>query len=144
MNIVHLKRETWEEMSAIVKDSAVEQGFLLGTANELETIDHYVQSKAIEKGFCYIKPDARMAERVLHKWAAEGIVFLGYMHSHPSGKEDLSEDDMSFARELFQRYGYALYFGIIPIHMTQASCRMFRIAEKEGKPQIQECRCILV
>lgn len=109
-----LQRAVLEQVrDAFLRSPNLEQGFLLGSRRNLEEIDVCQPVPVRQAGTYFIVPDAEQADRAITSWATRGICFCGMIHSHVRKKQDLSEGDLAFAKQLSSAYPLPfLWFGI--------------------------------
>ena len=87
-----------------IKQSLIrpEMGGILGINSNRVVTKFYHDSTGITTKTHYI-PDVQRLNSILRQWAAEEIRFIGFVHSHPKGKEKLSSCDLSYAKEIKEK-----------------------------------------
>lgn len=76
-----------------------ETGGILGINSSRVVTKFYYDSTGTTTKTQYI-PDVQRLNSILRQWAAAQIRFVGFVHSHPKGKEKLSSCDLSYAKEI--------------------------------------------
>ena len=92
-----------------------EVGGILGSKDAvIDSVAYDSKYREYEKAM-YI-PDVKHLNRVINQWCEHGISFVGLFHSHPTGQETLSEEDISYIARIFQYMPLSiseLYFPIV-------------------------------
>ena len=76
-----------------------EMGGILGIDNNRIVTKFYHDSTGTTTKTQYI-PDVQRLNSILRQWATAEIRFIGFVHSHPKGKEKLSSCDLNYAKEI--------------------------------------------
>ena len=79
-----------------------EMGGILGIDNSRVVMKFYHDSTATTTKTQYI-PDVQRLNSILRQWAAAQIRFVGFVHSHPKGREKLSSCDLSYAKDIKEK-----------------------------------------
>ena len=69
-------------------------GILGGHPKMIDTVVFDAGNKILDSAL-YV-PDVKKLNSVLVDWQREGIIFFGLFHSHPTGQETLSQDDIRY------------------------------------------------
>lgn len=108
----------------------VEKGFLLGSSNELTYVDHCFDLPAMEAGLHFYEPDPVLADQAIRRWADQGVCFCGMIHSHVVDKQDLSVNDVEYAKVLYSAYQLPiLWFGIGIVNANKVDFRFYSVSE---------------
>ena len=108
-----------------------EQGFLLGSKQNLEKIDMCCPVPVEQASTYFIIPDAERADWKVKDWRKQGICFCGMIHSHVCRKEALSEADRTFAERLYRSYQLpVLWFGIGIVKSSRVKFKFYRVEQK--------------
>lgn len=111
-----------------------EQGFLLGSKQNLERIDMCCPVPAKQASTYFITPDAERANRQINDWRKQKVCFCGMIHSHVCRKEELSEADRAFAEQLYRSYQLpVLWFGIGIIKSSRVKFKFYRVEQKKQR-----------
>ena len=91
-----------------------ECGGIIGGKDEIIT-EYYHDFTTSDINSAVYEPNAEELNRVIHNWSERGISFYGMVHSHPENEKMLSEDDISYIKELMCSLtdGTKLYFPIV-------------------------------
>lgn len=79
-----------------------ETGGILGINSSRVVTKFYYDSTGTTTKTQYI-PDVQRLNSILRQWAAAQIRFVGFVHSHPKGKEKLSSCDLTYAKEIKEK-----------------------------------------
>ena len=79
-----------------------EMGGILGIDNSHVITKFYHDSTGTTTKTQYI-PDVQRLNAILRQWAAAEVRFVGFVHSHPKGKEKLSLCDLTYAKEIKEK-----------------------------------------
>ena len=108
-----IDKDVLSRISEAFRESAVEQGFLLGSGQDLSHIDYCFNLPASDAGLHFYEPNPIEADNAIRRWGQLGVCFCGMVHSHVVNKMDLSENDIEFAKALYSAYHLpVLWFGI--------------------------------
>ncbi len=96
-----------------------EMGGILGiNINDRHTVtDFYFDSIGTTEKNCYT-PDVETLNRVIAKWAENGIEFIGFVHSHPNSIH-LSRHDIEYANKIMRACNMPEIIMMIYIPETQ-------------------------
>lgn len=90
-----------------------ERSFLLGCSHQLDHIDRIQPMPVKRAERFFVMPDSEKTDAAIAEWATRKICFCGMIHSHPNGKNELSQADKSFAEQLVHAYRLpVMWFGI--------------------------------
>lgn len=121
------------DISTTFSNSLQEEGFLLGCSSAMNRITHAEHLNPVRAGRYYYVPDSQKANEIIRRWAMHGICFCGFIHSHVTDKEELSEADLLFAEALIRAYRIpVLWFGLAVIIGSNISFRFYSVIEKDG------------
>lgn len=110
-----------------------EQGFILGSAKCLERLDFCGQIPAVQAGKYFYTPDSQYANTIIKDWAELNICFCGFVHSHLVNKNDLSDSDIEFAKQLFKSYNIPiLWFGIGIVYKDAVNFQFYSVSSSDG------------
>ena len=119
---------------AFLRCSNREQGFLLGSKYNLEQIDICCPLSAMQASMYFISLNAEQTNRQIEQWAAQKICFSGMIHSHVRKKEDLSEADILFAKQLYHAYSLPfLWFGIGIIEQQDVRFKFYKLEQTQSQ-----------
>ena len=76
-----------------------ESGGILGVREGRTVSEFYYDSTGTTDARNYI-PDVDSLNAVLRDWNRRGIKFVGFVHSHPPNKENLSKPDKKYANKI--------------------------------------------
>ena len=111
-----------------------EQGFLLGSKQNLEKIDMCCPVPVEQVSTYFIIPDAERADWQIKDWQRRKVCFCGMIHSHICPKEDLSEADRTFAEQLYKGYRIpVLWFGLGIVKTSKVEFKFYRVEQKNQK-----------
>lgn len=87
-----------------IKQSLIrpEMGGILGINSSRVVTKFYYDSTGTTTKTQYI-PDVQRLNSILHQWAVAQIRFVGFVHSHPKGKEKLSSCDLTYAKDIKEK-----------------------------------------
>ena len=92
--------EVLEQIQETIGSRPAETGGILGTSDDGKTIDHFFfDEKASVSGVTY-SPDTDTLNDVIEKWNDEGVMFCGFIHSHPRGCISPSGGDYFYAERI--------------------------------------------
>lgn len=135
--MLHIKRDVWLRFSTAFRECDVEKGFLLGSSNDLTHIDHCFDLPAMDAGLHFYEPDPVLADKQIQHWADQGVCFCGMIHSHVVDKQELSENDIEYAKVLYAAYHLPLlWFGIGIVHADKVDFRFYSVSETDGQVNI--------
>lgn len=99
-------------MSYKIRDSVLDEIKQSLTRPEMGGILGIDNNRVVKK-FCYdltgtttktqYIPDVQRLNSILRQWATAEIRFIGFVHSHPKGKEKLSSCDLSYAKDIKEK-----------------------------------------
>lgn len=78
-----------------------EKGGILG-GNTIEGITHYYYDKTAKCGTREYNPDWDTLNWIIQRWAKETVEFMGFVHSHPRGYDNLSPSDIRLAKRILE------------------------------------------
>lgn len=112
-----------------------ERGFLLGCSHRLDRIDQIKPMPVKRAERFFIVPDGEKTEVVIAEWAKQKICFCGMIHSHPNGKNELSQADCSFAEQLVREYRLPImWFGIGAVKNRTVEIQFYRLLQTDAQP----------
>lgn len=76
-----------------------EMGGILGIDANRVVTKFYHDSTGTTTTAHYI-PDVEKLNEVILRWSTEGIAFIGFVHTHPKGKNKLSTCDVDYAKKI--------------------------------------------
>ena len=76
-----------------------EMGGILGVDEANNVVKFHFASTGRSTAHRYI-PDAKTLNRVIGEWYNNGIFFIGFVHSHAQGREQLSPCDVRYAEKI--------------------------------------------
>lgn len=79
-----------------------EMGGILGINSSRVVTKFYYDSTGTTTKTQYI-PDIQMLNLIIRQWATAEIRFIGFVHSHPKGKEKLSSCDLTYAKDIKEK-----------------------------------------
>lgn len=142
MLLVH--QHTLRKIADAFRGCAVEKGFLLGSDCSLSHINHCFDLPASEAGLHYYTPDPGIADDVIGRWGDRGICFCGLIHSHVVDKQDLSVNDIAFAKALYTAYQLPiLWFGIGIVNAGNVVFRFYAVSESENQIHVTPAEYII-
>lgn len=134
-----INKKILEDISAAFCTCEVEKGFLLGSSADLTYIDHCFDLPARDAGLHFYEPDPVLADKQIQHWANQGVCFCGMIHSHVVDKQELSENDIEYAKVLFSAYHLPLlWFGIGIVHANKVDFRIYSVSESDGQVNINQ------
>lgn len=95
---ISIPQEVLDRIYESLYDWDTEQGGILGRSAP-GIISHYYHDQAAACDLNQYTPSSGLSYVVSH-WMAEGIMFAGFIHSHPDSYPALSPSDELFVREL--------------------------------------------
>ena len=104
-----MKEDIYKEIHRALSAMPPETGGILGSRDG-QILSFYFD----EKGSCSEKqyvPDVDTLNRQIQMWQKEEIEFAGIVHSHWEN-EQLSAQDLRYAREVVRAFGYAILMGV--------------------------------
>lgn len=93
---MRIEERVWQQIINELGNAPIESGGILGKRNKT-VCAFFLDPRGGKEQY---KPNTRYLNRVLKRWAKEGIVFAGLAHSHPNGVTFLSREDMSYAQKI--------------------------------------------
>ena len=101
LTVIQHKFEISEPVIEAIKQSLTrpEMGGILGIDNSRIVNKFCHDSTGTTTKTQYI-PDVQRLNSILRQWAAVQIRFVGFVHSHPKGKEKLSSCDLNYAKKI--------------------------------------------
>ncbi len=137
--MLHIKKDVLLKLSTTFRECDVEKGFLLGSSTDLIYIDHCFDLPAADAGLHFYEPDPVLADKAIQRWANQGVCFCGMIHSHVVDKQELSENDIEYAKVLFSAYHLPLlWFGIGIVHSEKVDFRFYSVSETDGQVSITQ------
>lgn len=137
--MLHIKKDVLSNISRVFRDCDVEKGFLLGSSKDLSRIDHCFDLPARDAGLHFYEPDPILADKRIRCWADQGVCFCGMIHSHVVDKQELSENDVEYAKVLYSAYHLPLlWFGIGIVNAGKVDFRFFSVTESGGQVNINQ------
>ena len=132
-----INKDVMEDISTNFFKCDVEKGFLLGSSNDLTHIDHCFDLPAMDAGLHFYEPDPVLADNQIRHWAGQGVCFCGMIHSHVVDKQELSVNDIEYAKVLYTAYHLPLlWFGIGIVYTDKVDFRFYSVSESEGQINI--------
>lgn len=132
-----IKEQILIHLRNAVISSDVEQGFILGSQTRLDQLDCCKEIPAVQASLNFYKPNSTVADATIQQWANNEVCFSGFLHSHVSDKNDLSEADIVFAERLYKAYCLpVLWFGLAIINECNVSFVFYAVHENNGTIQI--------
>lgn len=137
--MLHVKGDVLLRLSAVFCECNVERGFLLGSSNDLTHIDHCFDLPAMDAGLHFYEPDPVLADKQIQHWANQGVCFCGMIHSHVVDKQELSENDIEYAKVLYSAYHLPLlWFGIGIVRADNVDFKFYSVSESNGHINITQ------
>lgn len=137
--MLHIKKDVLLKLSAAFRKCDVEKGFLLGSSNDLNYVDHCFDLPAMDAGLHFYEPDPAWADKAIQRWVNQGVCFCGIIHSHVVDKRELSENDIEYAKVLYSAYHLPLlWFGIGIVHANKVDFRFYSVSESGGQVNITQ------
>lgn len=128
--MLHIKRDVLLRLSTAFCECDVEKGFLLGSSNNLIHVDHCFDLPAVDAGLHFYEPNPVLADNQIRHWAGQGVCFCGMIHSHVVDKQELSENDIEYAKVLYSAYQLPiLWFGIGIVNTNKVDFRFYSVSE---------------
>lgn len=125
-----VEKRILEAMSTVFSSNPQEDGYLLGCSLRTNHLTHALHLPAAHAGRNHYAPDPLRATEIIQHWATQGICFCGFIHSHVTDKQDLSEADLQFAQALFQAYRIpVLWFGLAVVSRNTVTFRFYSVTE---------------
>lgn len=111
--MLNIRHSVYSELEHVFLLDKHEQGFILGSMQDYNSIDFCKLIPARQSGEYFYTPDNLVANMSIWKWGNEGICFSGFIHSHTKGQKIFSEDDILFCHQLLSNYRVPyLWFGL--------------------------------
>lgn len=130
---MYLLKEVYKELVDVIFDSKVEQGFILGSSENIECVNHSFHIPAIAETKYYYEADYNKANQIIKNWYRQGICFTGFIHSHPMGCINFSNSDLVFAGKLLDCFDMPfLWFGLIVDTEKTPEIKFFKIWKESG------------
>lgn len=76
-----------------------EMGGILGIDKNKIITEFYFDSTGTNLKYQYI-PDVDRLNEVIYEWSLRNVKFIGFVHSHPSNKTELSLVDVKYAKKI--------------------------------------------
>jgi hypothetical protein len=115
----------------------VEKGFLLGSDCSLNHINYCFDLPASDAGLHYYEPNTTVADDAIRCWGKQGVCFCGMVHSHVVNKQDLSENDIEYAKVLYSAYHLpVMWFGIGIVNANDVVFRFYAVSKTNGQIDI--------
>ena len=134
-----INKNVLEDISTAFCKCDVERGFLLGSSDDLTHITHCFDLPAMDAGLHFYEPDPVLADNQIRQWAGQGVCFCGMIHSHVVDKQELSENDIEYAKVLYSAYHLPLlWFGIGVVHSEKVDFRFYSVSETDGQVSITQ------
>ena len=132
--MLKIKKTVLEEIQdRFLSNANVEQGFLLGSEKNLEQVDMCGLIPVKQTSTYFIIPDAKQADEMIDNWAKRKICFCGMIHSHVRQKEELSDADILFAKQLYRAYQLPfLWFGIAIVKRQEIEFKFYKLKQEDG------------
>lgn len=128
--MLHIKKDVLSNISEVFRECDVEKGFLLGSSNDLTYVDYCFDLPAMDAGLHFYEPDPLLADQTIHRWADQGVCFCGMIHSHVVDKQELSENDIEYAKVLYSAYHLpVLWFGIGIVRSNIVDFRFYSVSK---------------
>lgn len=128
--MLEIRKEVLWHLEKVFALSEQEQGFVLGTNSQLTRLDCCYQIPAASVGMYYYSPDVDIANKIIKLWAAEGICFCGFIHSHVIEKREFSENDVEFAKKLVGAYKLpVLWFGLAIVNDDKVDIDFYAVTK---------------
>lgn len=125
-----ITRKVLEDISTAFCKCNVEKGFLLGSDSSLNNINYCFDLPAANAGLHFYEPNSIIADETIRKWANQGVCFCGMIHSHVVDKQDLSVNDVEYAKVLYSAYQLPiLWFGIGIVNANKVDFRFYSVSE---------------
>lgn len=132
-----INKKVLEEISAAFGKCEVEKGFLLGSDSTLNHINYCFDLPASDAGLHFYEPNPICADETIRCWANQGVCFCGMIHSHVVDKQDLSVNDIEYAKVLYSAYHLpVLWFGIGIVHANKVDFRFYSVSESREEVNI--------
>ena len=132
-----IAKELFDNMSAIFSASSTEEGFLLGCTAQIDHITDAVYLPTLHSGQNFYTPDPLKANEIIQDWSTHGVCFCGFVHSHITGKPELSQADLQFAERLLSAYKIpVLWFGLALVSQATVRFRFYSVMTNYGITQI--------
>lgn len=131
--MLKIKKTVLEEIqNRFLSNANVEQGFLLGSEKNLEQVDMCGSIPVKQTSTYFIVPDAKQVDEMIDNWAKRKICFCGMIHSHVRQKEELSDADILFAKQLYRAYQLPfLWFGIGVVKHDKLEFEFYRLRQTD-------------
>lgn len=99
-----LRRDTHvlDEIALLLSDDAVENGGILGVGDNAVYFER--DPMPFHSGINAYAPNTEYLNALLHRWKSRDIEFIGFAHSHPNGREKLSEADVKYAKRILRHF----------------------------------------
>lgn len=109
----------------------------MGSDTDLEQLNRCRQVSAVQAGVYFYTPNTDEANEIIRNWAEQNICFCGFIHSHVAGKKDLSQNDIEFAKQLFNAFRLpVLWFGLGIVDANEVHFRFYSIKSKNDDVDI--------
>lgn len=115
-NIIHIRRETLDEMFSLIKRQAYETGGIIGV-DDGGIISAFQFDKTCNSSPFEYCPNVDFLDRVINKkWAKRNIEFVGFVHSHLNNSE-VSRQDIDYSRDTLRTNKHLNYIilGIVDL-----------------------------
>lgn len=101
-NDVEMTDVVYEAICNTIGRCYPEAGGMLGSVDGGKTITHYYFDRHAQTSGATYSPDTETLNQVIRQWEAEGVSFVGMIHSHPSGYAEPSQGDFLYAERILQ------------------------------------------
>ena len=96
---VHVSTWAYDEMCKLIGSEKPEKGGILGYDVERQLITCFHHDANAKKNVVSYSPNVEACKAVIETWKQSGVLFCGFVHSHPCS-ENLSNTDIKYARKI--------------------------------------------
>lgn len=101
-NDVEMTDVVYEAIRNTIGRCHPESGGMLGSSDGGKTITHYYFDRHAQTSGATYSPDTETLNQVIRQWETEGVLFVGMIHSHPTGYIKPSQGDFLYAERILQ------------------------------------------
>lgn len=135
--MLRIKNDVLSKIAKAFRACDVEKGFLLGSNRDLTYINYCFDLPASDAGLHFYEPNPVCADETIRSWANQGVCFCGMIHSHVVDKQDLSVNDIAYAKALYSAYHLpVLWFGIGIVQASNVDFRFYSVSKSSEQINI--------
>jgi len=141
-NVVHITKECYAAIVSTVAAFPPETGGVLGSDNGC-TITSFVFDKGKDRTSEFYIPDVAALNETIVTWRQKGTEFVGMIHSHLLGRNNLSPSDVDYAKRIMNNMDLEqMYMLLVDTDTINYNISVYKVA-KTSEPSITKLEYVV-